>query len=418
MISNMSTDVTIDRPLRPLERLVDTPSDRLRRVARIGAVVLPVAVTGYSVWYDALAARAAPDLLQVLVFVIGGLSLYAVHRWPLLPTAVAPIVWAMTGSCSFVVVMSAVVAARRGRGWWVVLGVFTVLHPLGLVPDPCMFRAGHVAVPAESAPLVAVVLPALVGGAVGEARRVVRAREERLRLQAAAAAARAADVVAQERLRLSRDLHDVVGQGVSRMTLHATALAAQSDDEATRRLATRIADSGAGLLEDLHFVVGLLRSTEAQSGTRQPAAPDAATLATPSWQESFDAALEDGQDVVRRGPAAGPLARTAGLDTRCAAVLDAVAAEALHNARKHAPGSVVEVTAALLPDRLEVTFRNAVPSRSDAAGVAARGGLPDSRRTGGHGLAVAAERAAEVGGLLRHARTPDGRFRLDLELPR
>ena len=83
---------------------------------------------------------------------------------------------------------------------------------------------------------------------------------------------------------------------------------------------------------------------------------------------------------------------------------------------------MVEVTAALLPDRLVVTFRNAVPSRSVPAGVAAGGavvdGLADACRTGGHGLAVAAERAAEVGGRLRHARTPDGRFRLDLELPR
>ena len=42
-------------------------------------------------------------------------------------------------------------------------------------------------------------------------------------------------------------------------------------------------------------------------------------------------------------------------------------------------------------------------------------GLQGQRDVVGDGLHA---RAAEVGGLLRHTRTPDGRFRLDLELPR
>ncbi|NII40388.1 signal transduction histidine kinase [Curtobacterium flaccumfaciens] len=394
------------RPLHPLERLLDAPSPRSRRVARIAGIVLPTALTLYSVWYDALAAGVGPDTLQIVVFVVGGLSLHLLRRLPVVPTVVAPVVWALTGSCSFVVVMSAVVAARRGPGWWAVLAGFTLLHPLGIVPDPCMFRAGHVTVPEETAPLLAVVLPALLGGVVGEAHRVVRAREEHLRLAADAAAARAADAVAQERLRLSRDLHDVVGQGVSRMTLHATALAARTAEPAVQELATRIADTGAGLLEDLHFVVGLLRRSEGDDQRDAPDCDDPCLPSGPTWDQSIAEAERDGIVLRRRGPAAGPLARTAGLDDRCAAVLDAVLAETLHNVRKHAPGSPVDLSAAILGDRVRLVVENG-----------AGDGQP-TRSAGGHGLAVAAERAAEVGGALRHDRTASGGFRLELELPR
>lgn len=385
----------LGRPTPLVERLTDRATPRVRRSLRIAALVAPVAVTAYSVWYDALAADEAPDPLQLLVFVAGGASLWLSRRALAAPTLVAPLVWAITGSCSFVVVTSALVAARRPVGWWVVLGTYTALHPLGLVPDPCMFRAGHVVAPEETAPLFGVVLPALVGGAVGESRRLVRIREDRLRLAAEAAAARAADAVAHERLRISRDMHDVVGQGVSRMTLHAAALATTAPDPATRRSAERIAATGADLLEDVHFVVGLLRDGAAPAPVRPT-----------GWEETFRRAADDGLDVRRHGPARGPLARTAGLDDDRAAVLDAVLAEALHNAHKHAPDAPVDVRAAVLPDRVRLTVENPCQGAGRPPGP------------GGHGLAVATERAVEVGGTLGQHRTEGGRFRLELELPR
>lgn len=412
-----------DGPARWLERIVDSPDERTRRLLRTAALLLPTLTTVYSVWYDALAARQAPDALQVLAFVAGGVSLHLVRRAPAVPVVVAPLVWAVTGSCSFVMVVSVVLAARRPRGWLLVLGAFTLLHPLGLVPDPCSFRAGHVALPEETSPLLAVVLPALVGGVVGETSRLVALREDRLRLAAEVAAARAADAVAHERLRLSRDMHDLVGQNVSRMTLHANAIAARTADDETRVLATRIADAGVDLLEDVHFVVGLLRRGDrgepdpdagpgSLTGAVMPDPAPAPVTARPvtaragrSWQDLIEAAEHDGTTVRRHGAAVGPIARTAGLDAERTAVLDAVLAEALHNAVKHAPGAVVDLRGEIWPDRVRIVVENPV---SDAASV-----LPP----GGHGLAVAAERAAAVGGRLDHC-VIDGRFRLDLDVPR
>lgn len=417
----------LPRPHRWIERLVDAPDLRTRRVLRAAALSFPLVVTAWSTWYDALAAREAPDAGQLLAFLAGGLSLYLVRRLPVVPSVVAPLVWAATGSCSFVMVMAVVLGARRPRGWLLVLGAYTVLHPLGLVPVPCSFRAGHVALPEETAPLLGVVLPALVGGAVGEASRLVALREDRLRLAAEVAAARAADVVAHERLRLSRDMHDLVGQNVSRMTLHASAIAARSADAEARSLATRIADTGADLLEDVHFVVGLLRdgADGADRATGADAAdgadgadgahvasssgPDIGTgpraRSSRSWQESIDAAERDGTVVRRHGPAAGPIARTAGLDDASSAVLDAVLAEALHNATKHAPGAAVDVRGEIWPDLVRVLVENPVTDHAPA--------LP----SGGHGLAVAAERAASVGGRVTHGVVGE-RFRVTVEVPR
>lgn len=392
------------RPVRWIERLADASDDRTRRVVRLVALAAPVATALWSTWYDALAAGSAPDAGQVLAFLAGGLSLYLVRRLPVVPAVVAPLVWAATGSCSFVMVMAVVLGARRPRGWLLVLAAYTVLHPLGLVPVPCSFRAGHVALPEETAPLLGVVLPALVGGAVGEASRLVAAREDRLRLAAEVAAARAADVVANERFRLSRDMHDVVGQNVSRMTLHATAIASRTTDDEARELATRIADTGADLLEDVHFVVGLLRDgTPAGSGAGATGA--VSTRAPRSWQEAIDAAERDGTTVRRHGPARGPIARTAGLDAASSAVLDAVLAETLHNATKHAPGATVDLRGEIWPDVVRVVVENPVPDRAPV--------LPP----GGHGLAVAAERAASVGGRLTHG-VHGGHFRVDVEVPR
>lgn len=379
---------------RRLESLIEHPPAAFRRNGVWIVGLLPVFITLYSLWYDGVAARQLPDTTQVVWFAVGGMSLYLARRAPLVPALLAPVVWATTESCSFVIVMSYVIAQRRLRGWWVVLALYTALHPVGVVPTPCAFRAGHVALPIETAPLFAVVLPALAGGAIGELRRVVRDREERLRWEADAANERARRAVTDERLRISRDLHDVVGQSVSRMTLHATALAAHTDETRSRSLATRIADSGARVLEDVHFVVGLLRDAD-----------DEVVRPTVPLDESVRTAEEDGVTV-----------RATGLDLRTtigpqsSAVLDAVAAEALHNVVKHAPGAVVDLVLRGETDlvRLSVHDHGAAPDR-----VSMR-----PRPAGGYGLAVATERVTAAGGSIVHG--PVGRrgYRVRVELPR
>jgi len=202
-----------------VERLVASRSPVVRGTGRWVVRLAPVAAVAYSLWYDALAARSGPDLVQVVVFVVTGASLWLARRHPLVPTVLALLCWAWTESCGFVIVMSWVLAERRPRWWWLGLVAFVLVHPVGLVPDPCAYRAGHVVLPPETAPLLGVVLPAVLGGAVGEARRVVARREARLRHEIALATARATEAVAEERLRMSRDLHDLVARSASRTAL-------------------------------------------------------------------------------------------------------------------------------------------------------------------------------------------------------
>jgi signal transduction histidine kinase len=116
---------------------------------------------------------------------------------------------------------------------------------------------------AELAPTYAVLL--LLAVLVGVLVSSRRAR--------AAAMTRAA--VLEERLRIARDLHDVVGHGMGAITLQAgagrMALDAGADEEVRRALVT-IEQSGRGVLREVRWLVGVLRD--------HPDVPKVADLAT------------------------------------------------------------------------------------------------------------------------------------------
>jgi signal transduction histidine kinase len=104
--------------------------------------------------------------------------------------------------------------------------------------------------PAELAPTYAVLL--LLAVLVGVLVSSRRAR--------AAAMTRAA--VLEERLRIARDLHDVVGHGMGAITVQAGAGRMALDagvDEEVRRALVSIEQSGRGVLREVRWLVGVLR---------------------------------------------------------------------------------------------------------------------------------------------------------------
>lgn len=379
---------------RWLERLVEARPSWLRGARRVTVRFLPLLLTAYSIGYDALAAGHGPTLVEIGVFALAGASLYLARRAPLAPAVLALVCWAVTASCSFVMVMSYVVAERRPRWWWSALLVYLAVHPLGFVPEPCAYRAGHVTLPEATAPLFGVALPAAVGAVVGETRRVVAAREQRLRAEIDRATAVAESAAGSERLRMSQDVHDLVGRSLSRVALHAAAIEATTTEPKTAELAARTSRAAAQAVGDLRYIVGVLRDP----GTRA----DPARL----LRDEVEDARHRGHPVLTAG-----LGLLTGLDDVRRGALEAAGSEGVHNAVKHAPGTPIRVTVSASGGR--VTLR--VTSGPEHAGRGAPPG-PSSR---GHGLAIAAERLAAVGGTLVAERaSDDDGFVLAAEVPR
>jgi signal transduction histidine kinase len=79
--------------------------------------------------------------------------------------------------------------------------------------------------------------------------------------------------------------------------------------------------------------------------------------------------------------------------------------EALTNARRHAPGSCVDVELSYVGDALRLRVRDNGP------------GPPHGATNGGHGLLGMRERAATVGGELRTGAAPGNGFLVEATLP-
>lgn len=375
-----------------LDRFLADPPTPLRRAVSMMGLVLPTLIGVYAAAYSASSgAVRGPVWLAVVAIALGSLGLYTFRWLPVVSVALAIIAWELSGSALFVVAVSYLLARRQPRGWWALLAVLLLLHPLGLAPAPQVFASGHALLPTEAVPLYACVTPALVGLTVRSAGRTVALARDRAMLLEDAASSRAAEAVAADRLRTSRELHDLLGQRLSSISLRSAALRAQTDDAKLHALAAKIELTSAESIEDLHFVIGLMRS-----GSTAPH-PRPADI-----NEAVSRARADGiaVDLEMHGS-------TMHLTAQQQQLFVAVVEEALHNARKHAPGAGVGVAFEHRADGAShLTIRNG-PAEYPPAG------LP----SGGFGLVGAMERAAELGAALTATPTSDGGFVVELEVP-
>jgi signal transduction histidine kinase len=218
--------------------------------------------------------------------------------------------------------------------------------------------------------------------------------EQRLRVEQAREA---------ERLRIAREMHDVLAHRISLLSLHAGALEFRPDappDEVAEAAAV-IRASAHAALEELREVIGVLRDGE-QAGTPEPPQPTLAEIPA-LVDESRAAGMRVGCRIDAPGVEALPAAvgRTA----------YRVVQEGLTNARKHAPAAAVEVTVAADDGpRLVVEVLSRRP-----VGVAATAALAGAG--GGAGLIGLAERVALAGGELEHGPDAAGAFVLRATLP-
>lgn len=228
----------------------------------------------------------------------------------------------------------------------------------------------------------------------GELTRTLEARTRQLEAERERAARLA---VADERLRIARDLHDVLAHHVSVMGLQAVAadrvLDRRPDDA---RIALGIIErSSRAAVDEMQQLVGLLRGND-DAPTRRPSP----TLA--QMDELVSAACSGGLlvDVVVTGD---PSALAPGVELASYRIVQ----EALTNVQKHSNATEVTITLDYRSDRFVLTvLDNGQPAPSDAGD----GG-------GGMGLIGMSERVRLNGGTLSAGDRPDGGFEVRASFP-
>ena len=202
---------------------------------------------------------------------------------------------------------------------------------------------------------------------------------------------RVAQGQAAERQRIAREMHDVLAHRISLVSMYSGALAYRDDlsPQQTRGIAETIRENATLALTELRGVLGSLRG---EDGDRpQPTLADLPGL------------IADNRTAGLRIEFSG--VSLEGLSPAVSRHAYRIVQEGLTNARKHAPGSKVEVRLSGDPDSgLRIELRNLV----NGGGAAVPGG--------GYGLLGLAERTNLVGGWTEHG-IRDDVFQLEAWMP-
>ncbi len=226
-----------------------------------------------------------------------------------------------------------------------------------------------------------------------EQARFAEERAARIELQRAEEA-RAA--VAEERARIARELHDVVGHSVSVMTVQASGVRRllRPDQEREREALLVVEQAGREALAEMRRLVGVLRRPE-----------EAPALAPQPSIQHLDRLVEQAREAGL--PVHVEIEGTAtelpvGLDLTAYRLVQ----EALTNAIKHAQATRADVVVRYGDGAVELVITDDGRGSSDGSG-----------ESGGQGLVGMRERVAVYGGELDAGPEPGGGFALRARLP-
>jgi signal transduction histidine kinase len=351
-------------------------------IAVVSCAVLPVRHRA------PLAALTAATALGVLVPPLGLL---------LTPLIVAPTV---------VTAYSYALAARgERRAVSAVLATSAVLvASIPLFGDVSWKDASRMAVVAVFPPVAG-----LLGHSVRNRRAYLAAVEERARRAEESRDSEARRRVAEERVRIARELHDLVAHQITLANAQASVAAHFFDTrpEQTRASLEELVETTAHALDELRATVGLLRQT---GDAATPAEPAPGLSRLPALLESFRRA---GLEVsVHQQGTARPL--PPGVDLTAYRIVQ----EALTNVAKHAGTGTAQVRLVWNRDRVTVTVADdgkgsrTAPATSAGPSASTRPDPPP-----GYGLIGMRERATAVGGRLFAGRRPEGGFLVSARLP-
>jgi signal transduction histidine kinase len=228
-----------------------------------------------------------------------------------------------------------------------------------------------------------------------------RAEQAEASLDAAAATAAAA-----ERVRIARELHDVVSHHVSLIAVHAEAVGAllPARPEAAATSADLIGSTARTTMTELRRLLGVLRVTAHTDDERSTLTP------APTLSRLED--LVDAARVAGLGVTCEVSGQVAAMSPSVDLTAYRIVQEALTNALRHATGATASVRVSYATDSVAVEVTNTAPT-SPAPAVPTVAGSAGS----GYGLAGIAERVASCGGSLALGPTADGGFTVMARLP-
>ncbi|WP_407554241.1 sensor histidine kinase [Streptomyces sp. Pv4-95] len=364
-----------------------------------------LAVTVFVLVGSGFAGRNQPDrvpldsLGRALLFVGAALLLFR-HRFPravCLGVAASVAVYFAAGfpyGPVFLLValgtFAAIVAGYRVVAWSAVAGLWLshllVAHWLYHRLPPHEGPA-----PWSQELFIAVLVVAVV--AVSELVRVRREQLARARAERAAAERRRAD---EERLRIARELHDVLAHSISVINVQAGVGLAllDSDPEQARSALSTIKSASKEALGEVRQVLDTLRA--------RGAAPRAPAPGLDRLPELTEQATGAGLDVSVRTEGRR-VALPPGADLAAFRIVQ----EALTNIVRHSGSRTARVRLGYAPSELEIRVDDDGPATSEAAEPAG----------GGNGLVGMRERAAALGGTVEAGPRPDGGFRVVARIP-
>ena len=315
--------------------------------------------------YVLLAAHTAPVAFRRRVPV----TAVAVSLLAALAYAAAGYPEALTPATALTVYFAATSVASR-PAWWllggavVVSAITTTLGPGATDP---------------SAPL-------LVAAAWQLGRSVRASRELTAQL--------ARHAVTEERLRIARELHDIVAHSMSVVAVQAGSgrLVAEEDPAAARRALETIEDTTRGALREMRRMLGVLRDDDGADLAPAPGLADLDALAAELGNAGVPV------DVRVEGE---PRPLPPGVDLSAYRIVQ----EALTNVLKHA-----------VPARATVVVRYAADCVAVSIDDDGRN-APSPTHRSGHGIAGMRERVAVHGGRLEAGPRPGGGFRVSACLP-
>jgi signal transduction histidine kinase len=206
--------------------------------------------------------------------------------------------------------------------------------------------------------------------------------------------------VMAERLRIARDLHDVLAHNIVVINSHAAVAAhlldERADDPTLAPIASSlhtVADASSGVLSELRATLDVLRGNEVD-GDRQP---------VPRLDRLSDLAATTGAAGVAVSVDVVGTPRPVGSGVEV--TLYRIAQEALTNVVKHADARSARVV--LSYDDTEVRLEIVDDGH----------GAPDAREHGGYGVVGMIERAHALGGRLDVGNGPEGGFRVVATVP-
>jgi signal transduction histidine kinase len=333
----------------------------------VGYVCAAVAGLAFAVW------RRRPVLTMALVAV--AITVYGATSQPGGP------IYGTTFAAAFIL------AAQRDTRTWL---PWTVATAVGLVAS--RWAADGFEAHLLPVALLLLLTPKLAGDAV----RARRLRMETLEARVSLAEQETMRRVAEERLRIAREVHDVVGHGLATITLRAGVAdrVADRDPDEVRAALRAIRQVSRESLSELSALLGVLREGEDLPAERAPT-PDLDAL--PRLVDGLrDAGLEVDLQVEGNGAAVPEVVAAAGYR---------IVQEALTNVARHAgPNVRAHVRLTRRDGVVEVEVRD--DGRDAPATVRPGGGLTGMR-----------ERAASLGGAFEAGRDAGGGFRVWASLP-